>query len=399
MARAPPSAMVAAALGGHAGILERLLQFDSAAAEQADSKGTTPLMAAALVGSEECLKLLVAASAPSGLMARDDLGRTPLMVGAGGRGEASIVVALIQVGSDLSAKDSAGLTPLAHAARSGNGGALRSLLDAAPAMASIADYEGVAPIAHAAAGGHIGVVELLAATGVSPRLALRAALGGVGSLAGSSTLARAAGVHSILREALAVGASATLLQELVGGMSRKELAAEGCDRADGRSVLHEAVERGLHEQAVALAELLPADCLLEVSDQGLTAIGLAVEADQEELVVLLEHASIMRLSIVLEIVFAPQHQANATRVASTLHSYWPALDVRIRPIILNGGDKGGERAGRSHTFDALLVERWGSSRRSSLLYSQPKGGNAPSERLLWREVSRKLHGNVVLQSI
>ena len=129
----------------------------------------------------------------------------------------------------------------------------------------------------------------------------------------------------------------------------------------------------------------------------------------------------------LEIVFAPTHRSHAVRVAEQLYAYWPNLDVRIRPAatqeaapkmkddlgaLLDQLEKeagigrkwscgDGSRTGNAHAFDIIWVERWTSptTHRSSILYTQAKDGQLPSDRTLWREVNKKIQGKIVLQNM
>ena len=76
-----------------------------------------------------------------------------------------------------------------------------------------------------------------------------------------------------------------------------------------------------------------------------------------------------------------------------MHAYWPQLAVRTHAHSPTRKD-----TARVSPFDVIWVERWGASRRSAVLYTHYGRGEQPlpGERALWREISAKVDGNVLI---
>ena len=152
------------------------------------------------------------------------------------------------------------------------------------------------------------------------------------------------------------------------------------------------------EHATVLAEGLPAAELLSLDSEGLTAIGQAAERGGEAMAALgvaLETRILRRLGALVEIVCAPAHQQYARQLADQLHAYWPQLELRVHA-------PSAKAAPRASTFDVLWIERWGSSRRSKILYTHVAARNGglpptklPGERHLWREITLLVDGRVL----
>ena len=99
--------------------------------------------------------------------------------------------------------------------------------------------------------------------------------------------------------------------------------------------------------------------------------------------------------MLVEIVCTHAHMPHATRLAEELHSYWPQLALRLHP------HKSSKDAPRISPFDVLWVERWGTSRHSAVMYTHGGKGEQgpPHTRTLWRELHRKIYGQLVLRDL
>ena len=171
----------------------RSLAKDKAAANTADSHGSTALMNAAAIGSVESVKLLLKAgadvNAKNGLdvtalivgamepakvkllveagadvNAASKLGRTPLLVAAATPGSTESVRLLLEKGAKVNAADGRGVTALAVAGRAGDRATMRLLLDR-KADPNAGDAFGFTPLAWASGRGDLETVELLLASG------------------------------------------------------------------------------------------------------------------------------------------------------------------------------------------------------------------------------------------
>jgi ankyrin repeat protein len=167
-----------------------------AAVNVADSRGTTPLMFAAAIGSVDAigvlldagadvnarnglditpliygalepakLKMLVAAGAD--VNAQSKIGRTPLIVAAGHPGGAESVRLLLSKGADPKAKDGSEATALTEAARVNDLDSLRALL-ARPVDVNAGDRLGFTALLYAAGHGSAPAVKLLLEKGANP---------------------------------------------------------------------------------------------------------------------------------------------------------------------------------------------------------------------------------------
>jgi ankyrin repeat protein len=158
-----------------------------------DSRGNTPLMHAAAVGTIDAMRLLMKAGADvnarSGLDAtalvwcatnpekarllieagaevnvKTKLGRTPLMMAAGSAGSAGTVKLLLEKGADTTATDVRGNTALLDAAAANEMESLRLLADHKCDL-NAGDFAGVTALAHAAGHSNLAAVRLLLAKG------------------------------------------------------------------------------------------------------------------------------------------------------------------------------------------------------------------------------------------
>ena len=425
----PASAALAAASHGHVDVLRALLAHDANSiirtlpSPTADpptpaipppgqlSHGATPLMAAAAAGSVECVQLLLthdAGAHASSLSAQlDAASRGALMHAAAiGRSKAC-VEALLTSGSDVRAADATGRTALEHAAAGGDTGCLDAILQA------VGGGSLTRALMESAAGGHEAAIEWLIAAGASVEDALDDALrGGSPSSAEAMAppmrlvavdhLAKANGSGMLAWRALRLGAEPALLEGLLERLEATgNLGGEIAYRPGGRGLLHTAVVavadgKLTDAHVMALMAALPERELLLPDADGVTAIGLASERGLSALSLSLESAALKRLCVTIELVVALVHAPHATRLAERLHGYWPQLSVRI---IHHRVTK--DSSPRVSPFDVIWIERWGASRRSAVIYTHHAKGDAPlpTERALWRELSRRIDGTMVLEPL
>jgi ankyrin repeat protein len=169
-----------------------------AAVNAADSRGTTPLMYAASIGSADAIQLLLAAgadvNAANGLgitpliygalnpavakillaagaevNVQSKAGRTPLMVAAGHPGGAETVRLLLSKGADPKTHDGSGASALTEASRANDLDSLRALL-ATPFDIDIdaGDRLGFTALIYATGHGNTAAVKLLLQKGANP---------------------------------------------------------------------------------------------------------------------------------------------------------------------------------------------------------------------------------------
>src|SRR5260370_2565955 len=169
-----------------------------AAANVTDSRGTTPLMYGAAIGSVDAIKILLDAgagvNAKNGLditpliygalepakvkmlvaagadvNAQSKIGRTPLIVAAGHPGGAETVRLLLSKGADPKAKDGGEATALTEAAKCNDLDSLRALL-ARPVDVNAGDRFGFTALLYAAGHGNAAAVKLLLEKGANPNM-------------------------------------------------------------------------------------------------------------------------------------------------------------------------------------------------------------------------------------
>jgi ankyrin repeat protein len=174
----------------------KAMASSKAAVNVTDSRGTTPLMQAAAIGSLASLKILLDAGADvnarngleitaliygasdaekakllvaagADVNAKSKIGRTALIVAAGHPGGAETVRLLLSKGADSKAKDGGGSTALIEAARANEIESVRTLLEQ-PVDIDAGDRLGFTALLYAAAHGNAAAVKLLLDKGANP---------------------------------------------------------------------------------------------------------------------------------------------------------------------------------------------------------------------------------------
>lgn len=135
---------------------------------------------------------------PEGVDARDEHGRTALMVAAMA-GDAEAVARQLRRGADPRAREPCGYTPLMRGAQSGNTAVVGQLLEAGAGI-NAADEAGFTPLMVAVRRGHLAVVEQLLAAGADPA-AVETSTGGTALIHAAQT-----GHEAIAERLLAAGA-------------------------------------------------------------------------------------------------------------------------------------------------------------------------------------------------
>ena len=85
--------------------------------------------------------------------------------------------------------------------------------------------------------------------------------------------------------------------------------------------------------------------------------------------------------------YAPRPTCTRREAASVLRTVWPTLRVSLRPKELKLA---------SVPLHMLWIERWGISRRSTILVTQAAGAPLPSARAMVDAVRQKLEGTGML---
>lgn len=125
-----PLMLAAGSSGDNVECLQELLNV-GADINSKDDLGYSVVAHAALTGNIKCVQALLQAGNFNHINLSDDLGRTPLMLIAGFKGDNVLCLQkLLEAGSDINVKDNEGNTALAHAALGGNLNCVQTLIKA-----------------------------------------------------------------------------------------------------------------------------------------------------------------------------------------------------------------------------------------------------------------------------
>jgi ankyrin repeat protein len=243
-----------AALWGHGEIVALLLE-QGAQANGRDASGETPIMLACKEGHLAVVEMLLRHVGGQALQQTDDKGRTALhWASLCGHGE--VVAFLLGQGAEIMSRDTLGRNPLMYGCSKGHLGVVRMLLEHMGGGAvQETDHHGRTVLHWAANEGHEEVAALLI---------------GMGAQANS----RDAFSKTPLMVACEKGHMGVvrMLTQHMGGEGLKE------KHANGRTVLHWAVEKGYHE---AVRFLLVAGADPTITDNGGRTPRALAEAEVE----------------------------------------------------------------------------------------------------------------------
>ncbi|MBS1824344.1 MAG: ankyrin repeat domain-containing protein [Acidobacteria bacterium] len=227
-----------------------------------DTRGNTPLMHAASVGSIEAMRLLMKAgadvNAKNGLDAtslvwsasnaekakllidagaqvnvRTKMSRTPLMMAASYPGNTATVKLLLEKGADTTVTEVRGNTALVDAARTDNTEAIRLLLEHKVDL-DAGDFGGITALGHAASHSNIAAMKMLLAKGAKVNVALKRELkvkNGLIAVSFQTPLMSAAAKGSIESVRMLLDAGADVKARDVRGMTPLMMAVAS-DMAD-----------------------------------------------------------------------------------------------------------------------------------------------------------------------
>lgn len=160
---------------GHASLV-RLLLDAGADVDRPNTRGITPLYAAARSGRLLVIDTLLDAGASTSAICQGD-GRSPLH-GAAHSGETEAAARLLEVKADVTQRSSSGATPLHIACSRGRVEVVRLLLDAsAPIDASCVDSRGCTPLHIAVECRHVEVARILVLAGADVNAGATSQLG------------------------------------------------------------------------------------------------------------------------------------------------------------------------------------------------------------------------------
>lgn len=144
--------------------LQELLKTEGSANAK-DARGATPLFYAAMMGTSEAMRIMIAAGAD--VNARTAFGATPLMWSTANIEKVRL---LVEKGADVNARSKAGNTALLIAsAQAGNLEILRYLFEHGAQLQKARNEIGETPLARAAAAGDFDMVKLLLEKGDDPK--------------------------------------------------------------------------------------------------------------------------------------------------------------------------------------------------------------------------------------
>jgi ankyrin repeat protein len=236
------------------------LSMEEGAVKQADPRGTTPLHAAAMAGSVEAMKLLLASGAD--VNARNAMEATPLILAAS---SAEKIKLLLAAGADAKAQSKAGSTALIIAAgRRGMTSAVQALLEAG-AEVNHANERGTTALLAAAGNGDLETVRLLLERGAPSDTADKA---------GVTPLIAAVGTNEPERIRLFVekGANVNAVNNFGGAVRHGRIALIN---------MTPLIFASAHAPAEVVRGLLAAGAKVNVQDgRGMTPLMVAVSSDR-----------------------------------------------------------------------------------------------------------------------
>lgn len=145
--------------------LEKTLAADREAASRADARGTTPLHYAAVIGSDESLRMLLKAGADH--KAKNAMDATPLLLAATSPSKAAM---LLEAGADPNVKTKSGRTPLMIAAGTRDGlPTLKRLIEAGARLDEV-DQFGNTAVSIAAYTGSFSALRVLVEKGANIKI-------------------------------------------------------------------------------------------------------------------------------------------------------------------------------------------------------------------------------------
>ncbi len=159
------TALMAAALGGHPDIVRILIENRVEVYARAND-GTTALMRASTTNNADTVQLLIGAGAD--VNAWDFMGWTPLL-NAASFGHTKVIDTLLQVGAEVDQKNHEGRTPLSWAAGEGFDDSVRTLLSAG-ANVNGRDNIGLTALMWASETGQIDTAQILIDSGAEVNL-------------------------------------------------------------------------------------------------------------------------------------------------------------------------------------------------------------------------------------
>jgi ankyrin repeat protein len=314
---------------GHAEVVKYLLEA-GADATLADEAGNTALHQAAGGGHAETVRLLLSHS-KAGLNVRGEGGMTSLLL-ALSQGHAEAVKYLLEAGADATLADEAGNAALHQAAGGGQAGIVRLLLSRSKAELNVRGQDGGTPLLLALSQGHAEVAKYLLEAGADATLADEVGNAALHQAAGRGhaetvrlllsyskaelnvrgqdggpplLLALSRGHAEVVKYLLEAGADVTLADE-VGNAALHQAAGGGHAEivrlllSGSKAELNVRGQHGMTPLLLALSQghaevvkyLLEAGADVTLADEvGNTALYLAVELDQVEIVrLLLSHS-------------------------------------------------------------------------------------------------------------
>ncbi|UYM16697.1 ankyrin repeat domain-containing protein [Endozoicomonas euniceicola] len=275
-----------AALNGHAGFLQTLIDAGAVVGAALPTNAATPLCVAVEYGHTRCVKLLINAKADVDAALTTD-GGTPLHLAAQG-GHTECMKLLIKAGAAVKAAlTTNGDTPLHLAAQGGHTGCVELLIKAGADVDAARTTNGVTSLHLAAQGGHIECMELLIKAGADVDAALTT--NGITPLHVAAQVGHTECVELLIKAKAAIDAARTTFGEtplhlaVLGGhiecvelLIKAKAAVDAALTTDGATPLHLAAENG-HIGCVELLIKAGAAVDAALTTDGATPLSYAAE--------------------------------------------------------------------------------------------------------------------------